>query len=660
MHTIDLITRKFARSDSGVRLLLAFFFSCTVSLQPVQAQSPDSTFSERSEERSSPIAKSSTILPELTIRDIRFERTGYSFWKADSLPQSGIFSLSDRLFWENTLDVRANAPGTLATISIRGTGPNRTPIFWNGLNLQSPMNGVMDAALLPIWPDDQVEIHFGGQSAAQSSGALGGSVVVEQGQQNFENGSSGFATGAAGSFGRLDGGAGVGISGKKITSNVRVAWQQADNDFSIQKQGLDGRFYSSKQVNNFINKTDLQQFNALKINDKNTLKTAFWLQSAFRELPPATTESPRQTWQHDRAYRAIASWEHAPDNRTLWTTRAAWIDDYLAFHLAGDTDTSRSRQALFRTERSASIGKQWSWRAGGTALRQWAKVDGYSDSTHWFGQTRLAGYAMGEWRQGGTRFSALLRQEWAESQAAPFTWSLGGQTGLGRVGEMKFHLSRNFNLPTLNDRFWKSLGNPDLHPEKGYSTDLRWAFRRPGYTVEMTGFQLLMDDWILWQPDSSGLFRPDNLRKVWSRGAEVSGKWQMTGNKLRNGAWKTELSGRFQWSKTTNVAVYGGSESVLGRQLPFTPRLSGGLSLRLSRGIFSAAFLQQFTGIRLDNGGKKINAFSVGNVLASCALLKRRLSLDFRLENLWNTQYEIIRYRPMPGRAWRLGVGYKW
>ncbi|MBC7778123.1 MAG: TonB-dependent receptor [Phycisphaerae bacterium] len=595
-------------------------------------------------------------LPEVTIRDVRFVRTGYAFWTADSLPNNGTLSLSERLLWENALDVRANAPGTLATLSIRGMGSSRTPVFWNGLNLQSPMHGVVDASLLPLWPDDQLEVHYGGQSAAQSSGAMGGSVVITQGQQRFEEGFSGFITGAAGSFGQWDGSAGAGFSNEKFASKIRANWQRADNDFSFQKQGLDGMFYQARQVNNYLEKTDLQQFNQFKFSKKNTLKTAFWFQNAFREIPPTTTESTQEKWQRDRAHRTLLTWENAPNTRIFWTTRAAWLDDYLAFHTTGDTDTSHSRQALLSTERSASIGKKWAWRLGSTALRQWAQVDGYSDSTRWFGQTRLAGYAMGEWKKGDARFSALFRQEWAEAQAAPFTGSLGGQIGLGRVGETKFHFSRNFNLPTLNDRFWDKLGNPDLRPETGYSADLAWGLHRPKFSLELTGFQLVLDDWILWQPgDSTELYRPGNLRKVWGRGVEGSGHWSFVISH-----WKFQTSGRIQFSKTTNVAVYGGSESVLGKQLPYTPRVSGGLTLRASRGVFSAAYLQQFTGERFDNGGKTIAAFSIGNLLTSCALLKRRLKIDFRLENLWNTRYEIFRYRPMPGRSWRVGLGYNW
>lgn len=638
------ITRKSAKFESA-SLLRALQISGKILLLflPLtsKAQSSDST-------------EYLKTLPSLLIRDARFTRTGYSFWKADSLPLNAAISLSDRLLWENRLDVRANAPGTLATISIRGAGPNRTPVFWNGLNLQSPMNGVMDVSLVPFWPEDQLEIQYGGQSATQSSGAMGGSVLIAQGQSALKKGFSGNLNAGLGSFARLETSASAGFSGNKVSSSIRAAWQQADNDFLFQKQGLDGRFYSTRQSNNYIERFDLQQFNRFELNSKNKLKTAVWFQNAFREIPPSTTEVPRQTWQKDQSNRVLLNWENAPNPRSLWSTRVAWLEDFLAFNLVGNIDTSHSRQILLSTERAVSFGNRWVWRLGGTAIRQWAQVDGYSDSLKWFGQTRLAGFAMGEWNWRNTRISGLLRQEWVEAQAAPFTGSLGLQQGLGRVGELRFHLSRNFNLPTLNDRFWKNLGNIDLRPEKGYSTDLGWAYNNPIFSAELSGFQLVLDDWILWQPDSTGLFRPSNLRKVWSRGIEAAGKWKVT-----NKQWKVDFSGRMQYSRTTNIAVYDGMDG-LGRQLAYTPRFSGGLSLRVSHGIFGAAYLHQITGKRLDNGGKELKGFQVGNLLASCALLKGHLTLDFRLENIWNAQYEIIRYRPMPGMNWRLGVGYRW
>jgi len=115
------------------------------------------------------------VLPPATIVDARFERTGYAVWQADSLPFSGTLGLSDRLSWDNALLLRTQSPGGLSTVSARGAGPSRTPVVWQGINLQSTMNGVVDVSLIPLWAGDRVLLRYGGQSAAQSSGATASS-----------------------------------------------------------------------------------------------------------------------------------------------------------------------------------------------------------------------------------------------------------------------------------------------------------------------------------------------------------------------------------------------------------------------------------------------------------------------------------------------------
>ena len=614
------------------------------------------------------------LLPPVTIRDARFDQTGFSAWRADSLPMSGAMNLSDRLLWENPVAVRANAPGTLATVSARGAGPSRTPIFWNGVNLQSPQNGVVDAALLPLWPGDRLEVRYGGQSAAQSSGAMGGSVMLEP-EYSLAGGFSGSLGGDLGSFGRCDAQAALGFSQKNIASQVRASWQQADNDFPFKNTTQIGQ-PDVRQPNNRAEKLDIQQFNRLIFNEKNTAKTAFWHQRAFREIPPAMTEAPSETWQRDRSTRIVSTWENSPNTRSLWQTRAAWLDESIFFNLRGDVDSSRARTALLSSEFSKMAGRRFTWKVGGTAIRQWAQADGYADTARWYGQTRLAGFAMTELRLKNARLTALVRQEWSRDigKAAPFTWSVGGQWDWG----LRFHVSRNFNLPTFNDRFWLEYGKTDLKAEKGYSGDVGWGFSTKSLTfsetlskvtfsAEVTAFQLLLDDWILWQPGPDGIFRPDNLRKVWSRGAEISGSWQ-----LAVGGWQAKVSGRYQFVKATNVAVYGGSENVLKKQLPYTPNHNAGAVLKVEKGWFSIAYLHQWTGRRFttsDNLGK-LEGFGTGNLLGKVffktakfkteKLQNLKTQLDLRFENIWNAPYKIIAYRPMPGRAFRVGLTFSW
>jgi len=591
------------------------------------------------------------LLPSITVRDARLDRTGYAFWRADTLPAGGILSLAEQLIWANPLTVRANAPGTLATVSARGMGPAHTPVFWNGLNLQSPMNGVVDAALLPLWPGDRLELRYGGQSAVQSSGAMGGTVFVEP-QWAGSDGFSGLLSGSTGSFGRREAMSAFGYTGEKIAMQGRAAWQYADNDFSLPKSALP----RERQPNNRLEKLDVQQFNRFKIKEINTINTALWRQGAFREIPPVNTAAVRESWQRDQSTRAVASWERAPDTRSFWQTRVAWMDESIQFRLAGDTDTSRSRTALLSTAYTTTIGRGITLKTGGNGIRQWAQADGYADTSRWYGQTRLAAYAMSEWPLRTGRLSFLVRQEWAQGQAAPFTGSLGGQFGAGKGRLLRFHVSRNFNLPTFNDQYWKAWGKGDLRPEKGYSADLGWIFQQKYVSAEITAFQVLIDDWILWQPDQFSIFRPDNLRRVWSRGMETTLQAQ-----AQAGGWNLHATARYQFTRTTNVRVYAGGQQALNKQLLYVPEHAGGATIRASKGAFSAAYLQQWTGRRFTSTDNEVSldGFGTGTLLLQYGwplFQNMRLDLDFRLENCWNAGYQYFENQPMPGIGWRMGM----
>ena len=112
---------------------------------------------------------------------------------------------------------------------------------------------------------------------------------------------------------------------------------------------------NSYNSNNFGKKWDIQQFNQWTVNKKNTLKSAFWYQRAFREIPPTMTQTLTSTWQRDRATRAVVSWESRPQSRSLWQTRAAWLEEGIFFYLSEKTDSSRSRTLLLSSDYSNAL-----------------------------------------------------------------------------------------------------------------------------------------------------------------------------------------------------------------------------------------------------------------------------------------------------------------
>lgn len=595
-------------------------------------------------------------IEQITINgEARLLRHSNAAFKADSLPIEQLVMLADRVFWENSAALRSNGPGALATLSIRGAGPSRSPVLWNGLSLQSPMNGVMDLALIPIWPDDQFQLQTGAWS--ETPGAMGGRLMIASAPRDETPGWKGLIQGAAGSFGFYEGGASLGFSGKTYAGKIRGAWQSAENDFRFLKKGIDGQNHSVTQTNNAIRAGHLQQFNRWISGVNDTIKTAFWYHNAFREIAPASTESYSDSWQEDRSFRFTADWAHGKSKLRGWNARVAGAYDFLAFRLGQDVDTSISPQLRVNWERYQEPGSGWRWRWGAQTLHQWARTDGYTDTLQWYSLTRVAGFGFLEKRTPLWGYSLQIRQELAENHEKPFTFQLQTDYGNTPWGRLRFHLARNVNLPTFNEKYWKGLGRSDLKPEKGFSTDLGWRWETYRALLDVSVFHMTVDDWILWSPDSSGFFRPDNLRKVWSRGFEMKAKWEKRYSG-KNG-WTAGIGVNAQVSRTTNTAVYDEAKELLGAQLPYTPRVSGGINLKCHNSRYALTYFHQFMGKRLDNVGKPLPAFQTGNLLIS-TVFRKAWTLDLRLDNLLNTRYEVIRYRPMPGFNFRIGLRYSW
>lgn len=602
-------------------------------------------------------------LPAATIVDAKFERTGYAVWQADSLPINGGLSLSDRLSWDNALLLRTQSPGGLSTISARGAGPSRTPVVWQGINLQSTMNGVTDVSLVPLWAGDRVLLRYGGQSASQSSGAMGGTLLVDATEQTPE-GFSGQASTALGSFGRSEQSLCASWGSESFSSTVRAGYQQAENDFPFRNTTLPGS-PEVVQPNNAVQRFDVQQFNSWSPSSGKLLKTSFWHQRAHREIPPPMTAAAQETWQDDRATRIVAGWEQNDEKHGgRWYFRGAWTDETIHYFLNNNEEKSRAKTTQALTHYSTALGKKWFVKTGFQAWWQQAKADGYSDSTVWVDQWRLAVFGLIEYQNKGWTVSTQVRKEWVSTTPnTPVTWSLGVEKQLKNNHRLHFHASRNFNLPTFNDLYWRTLGNPNLLAEYGYSTDIGYqtVVTAGSFKIipEATLFNLLVDDWIIWLPGPDGLFRPGNLRKVWSRGTETSVRFQQSWER-----WTVQVQARYQYVQATNTAVYSADQSALDKQLPYVPQHTLGGGLQTAFGRLRFVYLQQWYAGRYTNAGNTnaLPAYSTAQFIAGYNHIWKRktIGLNFRIDNCWNTEYQSIAYQPMPGRNWNLGVTFGW
>ncbi len=99
----------------------------------------------------------------------KVEEAGLQITRPDSLARATTLttSLSDLISEYTPVFIKSYGHGSTATASFRGTAATHTQVLWNGMNLNSPMRGIADLSLLPVFFTDDVYLLHGGSSMAE-------------------------------------------------------------------------------------------------------------------------------------------------------------------------------------------------------------------------------------------------------------------------------------------------------------------------------------------------------------------------------------------------------------------------------------------------------------------------------------------------------------
>ena len=134
-----------------------------------------------------------TKLKEVIVSD----RTLYSSNKSqsiqilnDSVINKNQSSLSNLLNYNSVLYFKEYGRGMLSTVSFRGTTASQTAVIWNGINVNSQLNGSADFNTFTAPDFNNISIKAGGGSVSYGSGAIGGTVHLSNDlvfKNKFEN-----------------------------------------------------------------------------------------------------------------------------------------------------------------------------------------------------------------------------------------------------------------------------------------------------------------------------------------------------------------------------------------------------------------------------------------------------------------------------------------
>lgn len=572
-------------------------------------------------------------------------------------------NLSDLLAREGHFFVKGYGLGSIATSSMRGLGASQTAVLWNGINLNSSMLGLSDLSLLFGSASDDVYLQEGGGSALFGSGAVGGAIRMESKPQ-YSKGWSGGAHLSYGSFTDARVAAEVGFGGSKLSVRLRGNAQQADNDFSfVNTTQPDAPL--QRQPNAAVRNISLASDIFWRITPKQQLAIHAWYLGSARQVPPNMNVPKSLENQEDQSLRLIAKWQWLLGSKLHWLSKAAWLTDVIDYRNPniGLRTLSTAQTRLAETELQWQLHPSLLLNVGAQVTQLWAEVPNYRRSP---GQLRHALFASLKTSHGRLSLAANVRAEWMDGRWQALSPSLGTTWRHSSSLSFRAQASRSYRLPTFNDLYWLdgfAKGNPALQPEQGWSGEVGTDWVSGKMAVAGTVFSHWLEDYILWQPDGRGVWTPENEGLVWARGAKVTASrhFDFTNPKIQ-----LLVKANYSFTQSTRLRARYAQEE--GQQMVYVPLHQGGLSFSLSYRSLELLYQHQLVSERFTtaSGSQYLPHYHIGYLSLSGKLIyckhNKQKPLAFRyfmrLNNLWNTRYQVIESRAMPGLNAQVGLGF--
>ena len=250
-------------------------------------------------------------IKEVVVSDLRLVNfsTGTHIQSFDSaaLGEYKQDNLAEFLFNETGIFIKTYGLGSLATSSFRGGSANHTLALWNGFNINSPMNGILDFSLVPAGLSNDIKIQHGGTSALWGGGAIGGAIHLNS-VPVFDRGVTASASFEAGSFSTFSERLTLDISKSRWVSGLKFSHNTAKNNFPFRNYFLP-ESPEVRQSNNELNQYSALWENFFIINKKQKLNVFFWYQNTDRNIPPTMLQATSQASQQDESFRVTSEWQ---------------------------------------------------------------------------------------------------------------------------------------------------------------------------------------------------------------------------------------------------------------------------------------------------------------------------------------------------------------
>ncbi len=542
-------------------------------------------------------------------------------------------NLSEILRFQSPVYIKENGRGAVSSPSFRGTSAGHTAFVWNGININSQFLGQGDVNNIPSMGFDQLDVKAGSVGVIYGSGAIGGTVHLNN-SLDFNKGFHASLFSEAASFGTYNNFAKASFSNKKFSFKFSGNYSVSENDYEVKES----RNYIN--LNGEYSNTNFNFAAAYKIAPHHQVS---WISEFFNgdQHFPVFFDSQTKTKYETQNVRSLLVWDwNAPKLNNVF--RAAYTEEnFQYFDNISNPKSSggTGKNYIMKNDFNYFLSPKWNLNVIGEF--QVNKGEGYMSGIKEV--SRKVGSLAGLLRYFATedlRFEAGIKKDFVEDYSSPVLLSFSGNWNLTKWYNLNLNAAKNFRYPSFNDLYWQPGGNMNLKPETAYQFDLKNQFTIAGVKLMLTPYYIRITDMITWIPTSMGYYSPVNTYKVQSYGLESQIEYE---RKFGKHSLRSNLG--YSYTKSTNVET--------GKQMMYVPlhKFFGNIDYRYS---FLKIYVQgMYNGLTYADSEEKrstaIEPYFVMNAGISGTFLKN-YTIGGKVNNIFNEIYQTTAFYPLPKR----------
>lgn len=575
-------------------------------------------------------------LPEVIVSDIHLSTFSKTVKKTTINDSVALFNnplLTQTLNQNSLLFFKENGNAMVSSVAFRGSTAQQTAVVWNGININSQLNGQTDFNTINTRNFSDITIKSGGGSTVYGTSAIGGSIHLNN-SILFNTGNSSKTIIETGSFNTYAFTNTTSISKKNWTLQFGVSKMESKNDYPILTN-------NTKNVNGEFNNLNFNLNFGYLFSKNNSIYFYSNLISNNRNLSPAI-QSVSNSKYKNLDTRNMFEWKSVFTNFSSSLKIASLTENYQFFQNKSNPKFSFGNANSIQIKYDIGILKIkniqlntiydfiYTKGTGSDLLATSRKINSFS---------QLIKYKI----TSNVVFEGSIRKEITNSYKSSVLYSLGAFYKPFSFYELKLNSSKNFRIPSFNDLYWQQGGNPNLFPETAFQNEITQTFSYKKNSISFTGFQSKIKQLIQWQPDLKGIWSPENVFEVKNYGFEIEAKSNI---KLKN----SQL-------KTTFLYGYTFSENIqLQKQLIYVPNHKWIINTNYNYKNWFINYQFTYTGIVFTTSDNKnsLPDYAIHNSQFGFYFIQKKHQLSLQIANFLNENYQSVLNRPLPGKNYNL------